>query len=422
MRMNIIITGANFINKGAQTMLFITAYEIKKKYPDYDIYYTTEEIHDKNHVGLYEFKYLYRSAFIEAMLEKNGDVKGIRKLYNELYILAKIILKKNINKCSTISFAKNVLKSTRFIIDISGYALSSKFKKPIGNKRYLTIIGEAHKLGIPMLLMPQSFGPFDYEEDVRADLVRSIKKNLQYPELIFAREEGGYNLLTNEMGIINVKKSEDLVLQNRTFDIGLIANTAKLNTHVPEVLTSDNVAVIPNEKVLDHTASKEEYYEVYKKIVGHLLNIGKNVYLIWHSKEDFKICRNIIAMFSSDNIFLVEEELNFWQFEKYIEKFDYAVASRFHSIVHAYKHGIPCIGLGWAEKYQSLFSSCGQQEYVFDVENPERANCIEKAIDVMELTHAHESDIIKKNVERIQKYNCFDMLFEKMDQVLEREG
>ena len=40
----------------------------------------------------------------------------------------------------------------------------------------------------------------------------------------------------------------------------------------------------------------------------------------------------------------------------------------------------------------------------------------------MESAYIDESNIIKKNVERIQKYNCFDILFKVMDQVLEKEA
>ncbi len=403
-------------------MLFITAYELRNRYPDYDIYYSTPDVYDKFQEKIFKFKYLYRPVFVEAMLEQAGDVRGFNKFYNDVYIFAKNARNKNLSRCSQVKYTKKVLENTKFIVDVSGYALSSKFKNPLGSRRYLTIIEEAHRLGIPMVLMPQSFGPFEYEEDIREDLIESIKRILQYPEWIFAREEGGYGLLTEEMALNNVGVSADLVLQSRNFDIRVIADITKINTYIPEVVTSGNVAVIPNEKVLDHAVNAEEYYNVYKTIIKHLLDMGKNVYFIWQSKEDLKICRNIIAMFSDNNIFLVDEELNFWQYEKYIENFDYVVASRFHSIVHAYKHGIPCIGLGWAEKYQSLFSSCKQQDYVFDVEDTGRFDYIVKAIDAMESAYIDESNIIKKNVERIQKYNCFDILFKVMDQVLEKEA
>ena len=38
---NILITGANFANKGAQAMLFVTISEARKRYPNANIFYTT---------------------------------------------------------------------------------------------------------------------------------------------------------------------------------------------------------------------------------------------------------------------------------------------------------------------------------------------------------------------------------------------
>ena len=41
---NILITGANFGNKGAQSMLFITVDELRKKYGDCKIWFSSYEI------------------------------------------------------------------------------------------------------------------------------------------------------------------------------------------------------------------------------------------------------------------------------------------------------------------------------------------------------------------------------------------
>ena len=39
MSMKVLITGANFNNKGAQSMLFVTVDEIRKRIPDCEIYF-----------------------------------------------------------------------------------------------------------------------------------------------------------------------------------------------------------------------------------------------------------------------------------------------------------------------------------------------------------------------------------------------
>ena len=44
---NFMITGANFRNKGAQAMLFVTVSELRQRYPDFDIFFDSlEDLND----------------------------------------------------------------------------------------------------------------------------------------------------------------------------------------------------------------------------------------------------------------------------------------------------------------------------------------------------------------------------------------
>lgn len=412
--MNIIIIGGSHTNKGAQTMLFITVYEIMRRYPTYNIYYCDKE--RKNNVkGNLKFNYLCERTFIDALRCMTKRKTTSYKIYKNFYSFVRNIKNNNLVKEASIDYAKAVIEKTCFVIDVSGYAVSSKFYK--GSRKLLGIIDMLHSLSVPIVLMPQSFGPFDYEDDIKDKMQQDIRRVLRYPEMIFAREKAGYKIL-KEYGIENLELSSDLVLQNRFFDIGTIADVNRVPTSIPNVKTNGNVAIIPNEKVLINSRNEDEFYAIYALVIKTLLELGKNIYLVWHSNEDFKICQKIKGMISSDHLYIVEEELNFWQFEKYIENFDYAVASRFHSIIHSFKHGIPCIGLGWAVKYQELFASCSQQEYVFDVSDEDKLSKIVDAIKKMDANYINESRVITEHVSEIQKNNCFDKLFEIMDKKL----
>ena len=174
--MNIVITGANFNNKGAQTMLFITAYELKKRYPSADIYYVSAEKLDISIRSIYTFKYLYRYAYLDALHKCADPYRGINGLYSFLYSFCRKIIKGFLYKESRTSYAVNILKDTRFIVDVSGFSLSSKFKKLTNSKRYLEIIELEHKLNIPVVLMPQSFGPFNYCESVNTKMQEDIQR------------------------------------------------------------------------------------------------------------------------------------------------------------------------------------------------------------------------------------------------------
>ena len=53
----VLVVGANFNNKGAQSMLFITADEIKKRNPKSEIYYAGCEVFDENKYAFHEVFY-----------------------------------------------------------------------------------------------------------------------------------------------------------------------------------------------------------------------------------------------------------------------------------------------------------------------------------------------------------------------------
>ncbi len=411
--MNVIITGAGFGNKGAQTMLFITVYEIKKRYSEYNVFFVSGERVDTESIKAYSFDIIYRAAFFDALRSLTG-LPGLKRSFSDkVRNVIKIFVKYRMQKGAFSGYVRKIISDTVIFIDLSGFALSSAFKPRI-NKEYLTCIDSARLLGIPVVLMPQSFGPFDYDESIKDKMMENIRRIMKYPELIFAREQDGYDQLVNEIGSDKVVLSPDLVLQNKEFDIGKITDVSRLKTDVPEVNTDKNVAIIPNKRVLDKFKDDEAFYSLYDGILRLLLDRGRNVYLIYHSNEDLLICRKIKDTCGSERVYVVDEEMNFWQFAEYISNFDYVIASRYHSIIHSFKQGVPCIGLGWAVKYKELFEQCEQGNYVFDLTASVDLKAIYDAILQLDTEWKKESDTIRRNIDLIQKDNCFDKLFELM--------
>ena len=70
----ILITGANFNNKGAQSMLFITVDELRKRIPDCEIYFATSETRDEfNNLNFYIVH--YANEPVSIALGKKGTAK-----------------------------------------------------------------------------------------------------------------------------------------------------------------------------------------------------------------------------------------------------------------------------------------------------------------------------------------------------------
>jgi colanic acid/amylovoran biosynthesis protein len=138
----------------------------------------------------------------------------------------------------------------------------------------------------------------------------------------------------------------------------------------------------------------------------------KTVYLIRHSYEDIQACKMIKERFkNNDKVSLVVDDMNCIQFDRLVKNFDFIIASRFHSIVHAYKNNVPCIAIGWATKYHELLQTFKQEKYIFDVRHNIDITGIKKSLNTMLERYQKESETIKFLLKEIQSdSNIFDII------------
>ena len=290
------------------------------------------------------------------------------------------------------------------VVDISGYALTSKFALR-GTYRYIRHINMARKRGIPVILMPQSFGPFEYTNE---KVKRLVSDALNSAKCIFAREAEGIAALANIGVNQNVRQSVDLVLQSREVDWRCVFTKEPILS-IQILQTKNNVAIIPNTQLYRY-GEKNQILQLYYIIIETLLKRGKDIYIFRHS-NDLAACEDIYEMFAnSKNVHLIRQEMSCLEYSKFISQFDFIVASRFHSIVHAYREGIPAFILGWASKYYNLAALVQQEKYVFDVTNMAADNKITmiKQLELMSDGFAQERTVIQRNLGQIQSNNCYD--------------
>lgn len=148
--------------------------------------------------------------------------------------------------------------------------------------------------------------------------------------------------------------------------------------------------------------------EAYKSLIDKFIVYGKNVYILRHSNSDIDICDKIFKMFHNNNVFLIEQELSCVEFSNIVNKFDFVVSSRFHSVVHSYKNAVPCLTMGWAVKYLELHKLFHQEKYCFDVRNNFDISKLLSAAEDLLNNHSNQSEIISKELNQVQKHNIFD--------------
>jgi colanic acid/amylovoran biosynthesis protein len=167
------------------------------------------------------------------------------------------------------------------------------------------------------------------------------------------------------------------------------------------------VAVVPNVRIGQHIGETGAE-TVYKGIIEALVEAGKNVYLLWHSSDDEKLCRNLERVFRGRGVELVDADLDCFELRELIMKFDFIVASRYHSIVHAYRHGVPVVAIGWAVKYRELLSDFGQADYHVEPYSAADAALATAKVKKMLAHYGAEAKVISQVSRRLRSENSLE--------------
>lgn len=409
----ILITGAQFGNKGAQSMLFTLIDSLKTRYTDAEIYYLPIDDYRTYNKELFDFNIVYNDKYA---------LKYSNNIFCNIYLILLMKLKKFLGKkyasLSEISEYSRVISNIDVLFDIGGYQLSSDWPLNI-NMRFLKHINTAKKNGAAVIILPQSFGPFDYKKNQKKmdSLIPAI---LNKADFIFSREKEGERLLTEKYNIKKVDYSPDLVLQKSWI------NKKNIYKSAPDVSyrvldTKDNVGIIPNYMTVLH-GNETKILELYHHIIENLLKMGKHIYIFRHS-EDINICRMIYSMFENEtNVTLIEDDMDCFGYNKFICQFDFLIASRYHAVVHAYKEKVPVLILGWSVKYRELAQLFSQQNYVFDIKGAEyNIDAILSALYDISINFNNEKNIIAEKLLYIQKNNCLKKCWTLLDKLMLKE-
>ncbi len=386
--MQIFITGANFGNKGAQSMLFTTISAIRQHFPDAKIFFA-----HGNKTPVLKGNFSFDEIYWKRNLFK-VSAEGIE-------------LPTAPTPWSSAEETFAALKSSDLIIDISGFALGSKWGKK-HSATYLNAVEVARELGIPIILFPQSFGPFDFGS-AQDELDARIKSTLTYPKKIFARERDGYQALRDSYGLKNIVLHPDLVLASDKTNPADIYKVAP-KIYVPEVAGSSCVGVAPNMRSFDKGNSWQTL-QIFYETIKFLLKAGKRVYLFRHSQEDINPCTWLKNLFADDErVTLWRNNFSCFEYDAVCRQFEFLVIGRFHGIVHAYRNNVPCVLLGWAVKYRELAQLMYQPQYIFDITAPNfDVREIFSAVRDMNDNRDFNKRILRERLAQVQKCGtCFD--------------
>lgn len=387
-----IVTGIQMKNKGSQAMFLSLYFGLKAIYKDCEV------------VG-FAFKSESPEQYAFTLLPHDDFTRLMFKYrLNDIPLLTPLATfaagrSRNTDKWDgKISEMETALKEADAIFDASGYTLGSGWSKK-GGAQLLDTIKMAKRYNKKIVLMPQSFGPWEWGDDDDADFLKKVKHELTYATKIYPRETEGYDSLMS-LGLDNVELSADMVIRESIFPAAddIYASKDREAVVYPD---KGSVGFIVNENLF-RFGDADAVNTLYAAILDKLADNGEKVYILNTSAADNGLVDKILEKTrNKDKMNMITGEYASPELIEIIGRFKYVVASRYHSIVFAYRSGVPAIILGWAAKYDDLAAHFHQSAYVFDIKNPGVDSIIAK-IDEMGANHAAESQRIKDGLASVQ--------------------
>lgn len=323
------IKGVQFVNKGAELMLYSILHKVNELWPD------AELVLEPKSPSPY-IKRVEHNCYQKLNLRKKGfDLNFISYYFPKKF---RSYLK---NRWGVITES-----DVDFIIDASGFAYGDQWSS-ISIKYLCNEIERFDKNHKKYIFMPQAFGPF-----TRANDIKRLKNTLHKAKIIYARETSSYNYLkTIGVNTINLKIKPDF--------------TNILNGIKPENDTffNDKVIIIPNSKMISDKNNNSEWSDTYIRILLDIISSVKKLSLIpvilnHEGLDDEILCKKLIESDNFDIEYITES--NPLKVKGIIGSSKAVVCSRFHGCVSALSQGIPCLGTSWSHKYERLFSEYGR--------------------------------------------------------------
>ena len=370
-KLNCLVVGAGFANKGAYLMLVSVAQQIKQRsYGSHVNLFVSPLIDGVEESTQLGFKFVDHPLLhvshrrFATTLKWGGVIKYFDKKYRGDIDLGEIDI----------------------IFDVTGFGFTDQWGPlPCANLREL--VKYAKKKGIRYILMPQAFGPF------KNPLLReSITDALSMVDLIFAREE-------QSEGYLNSLPSKEFIV-HRAPDITIPLGAANSQP--------DNYCcLVPNIRNLDQ--GKEDWGQRYEEILiettcNILDHSHLHISIIVHDKGDFELANDVIASVPEEqkNRVSVVDEDDPVVLKSYIGNSQFLIGSRFHAIVGALSCSVPSLALGWSHKYDLLLAEYDLPAFSFTEPSSDIPTRVKTLLHA-EQRQAIRNSLYLKNSKMVQK-------------------
>lgn len=281
-----------------------------------------------------------------------------------------------------------ILRNVSLVAAINGGdGFSDIYGKRLWNSR-LHEINFAMKSKIPLILLPQTIGPFKDSK-----IYAKAKQIMEYADVVYVRDSQ-YAKQLDQMGI-KYELTNDLsaYMKPEPWDIDIKPDSIGIN--VSGLAYSNNFK--------DLAGQFCAYPELMSKLVQHFQKKNKIVYLIPHAygydnpewdNDDMISSREFYkSLEDKTNVILVDKDLSSPQVKYVISKMSFFIGSRMHANFAAIFTKVPVFGLAYSFKFQGAFENNGIYNRIAMINNitPVDIPCI-----IEQIEKAYQTDVLKK--------------------------
>lgn len=324
-KIGILITGGNFINKGAEAMVLSMADAIKKKFQNNCVIYVAVE--DEYAKEVYD---------------------NFLRPYRIYPTIINLVIRYFVN------FRINA------VIDVGGYQFADSWGERKINNAFKSF-KKWKKAGKKVFYMPQAWGPL-----TNTKIQISVREILRKCDYAFARDDISLEEIRRlDIGeMANIGNADDVAWN---FE-GHLPSEGEKFIRMKGVTKGLVVGITPNMRVYEKYETKggvNRYIVYISLMIEWLLENYENmsIVLLGHEfnriglvKHDDRFLNRIILdqVATKERIFVVDDELSARTIKAIICNFDLIISSRYHAIIAALSQGVPAIALGWSHKYDTL--------------------------------------------------------------------
>lgn len=306
----------------------------------YSLLSNLEEIGDFQYI-LFDWKYDAKSM---ERISKRIGVKREQLLFSPFVMRTDFV--RYIYHFFSYQKMKKNIKACDFIIDLSEGDSFSDIYGDFLYKGRTNIKRLVEQLNIPLILGPQTYGPFLKEEN--QILARKV---IEKAQLVFTRDYESKELLDNW-------KIPSVLCQDLAFSLPYeeyaIPFTDKIKVGI-------NVSsILMNEKEIK---DKKFHLKVdYKKYIETLTEelLSKDIYEIYwisHVNDDYSIHQKLFQQYP--NTHLIPIFVDPIEAKSCIAQMDIFIGARMHGTIAAYSTGIACIPTSYSPKFKGMYQAFG---------------------------------------------------------------